>query len=475
MSSAFDQIAPRYQELWTDSAKGLSQRAQVWMELDRQFRAGDRILDLGCGIGDDALHLASRGVAVYGIDKSPQMVGIARERGVDAEQLAIEELRRLHRVFDGAISDFGALNCVEDLAAVSGELARLIRPGGTLALCLMGRFCWQDLRHAFHRLRGRALWRGMDIRYWSRREVETAFGRYFALLRRVPIGGGDHQLYVLRRLQTEPRPSEPRPSEPRPLGSGFARRQFLADYSRIRAAEGRGSDDSAYYRALPYADLTGRNAEQWRIRARTFRHFVRHVLPGPARDILDLGAGNCWLSYRLAELGRRPVAVDFFSDPRDGLRAARHYPLPFPVVEADFDRLPFPAHSFDLAIFNSSFHYSPDYARTLAEVSRCLRTDGCVVILDSPVYARREYGERMRAERHAVFEQQYGFRSNALGSIEYLDQQMLQGLARELSLEWQVHRPWYGWSWQTRPIRAFLEGRRPPSRFWILVGRFEGR
>jgi hypothetical protein len=101
------------------------------------------------------------------------------------------------------------------------------------------------------------------------------------------------------------------------------RQRFLEDYAKIRAAEGRGSEDSTYYRALPFSDLTGRNSAQWRIRARTFEYFTRRILPRRACDILDLGAGNCWLSYRLAELGHAPAAVDIFADPRDGLGAAQ--------------------------------------------------------------------------------------------------------------------------------------------------------
>jgi SAM-dependent methyltransferase len=252
-----------------------------------------------------------------------------------------------------------------------------------------------------------------------------------------------------------------------------ARRQFLDDYARIRSAEGRGSDQSAYYRALPFADLTGRNSDQWRIRARTFRHFVQRVLPSRHLKVLDLGAGNCWLSYRLAELRHQTVAVDIFSDSRDGLRAARHYPVTFPLVEADFDRLPFTKASFDLVVFNASFHYSSDYALTLAEARRCLRPEGRVVILDSPVYKRSQHGEQMRAERQVFFEQQHGFRSEALRSIEFLDEPMLDALARDLRLTWRIHRPWYGLGWMLRPWKARLRGRRPPSRFWILEGTFQ--
>jgi len=254
-----------------------------------------------------------------------------------------------------------------------------------------------------------------------------------------------------------------------------ARRQFLDDYGRIRSAEGRGSDESAYFRALPFTDTTGNNSDQWRIRARTFQHFVRRVLSGQRLKILDLGAGNCWLSYRLAELRHQPVAVDIFSDQRDGLRAARQYPVSIPVVEADFDRLPFGDGDFDLIVFNASFHYSSDYARTLAEARRCLHSEGRVVILDSPVYKLRRHGEQMRAERQTFFEQQHGFRSEALRSIEYLDEPMLDRLAKDLRLTWRVHKPWYGFGWMLRPWKARLAGRRPPSRFWILEGSFQSR
>src|SRR5260370_28458839 len=142
------------------------------------------------------------------------------------------------------------------------------------------------------------------------------------------------------------------------------RERFLEDYGKIRTAEGRGSDDSAYYRALPFRDLTGKNSAQWAIRARSYRYFEKHLLGDPPLDILDLGAGNCWMSYRLAQRKHRPVAADIFSDPRDGLGAAQHYPVPFPVIESDFDHLPFRAAAFHLVIYNSSIHYSTDYRRT---------------------------------------------------------------------------------------------------------------
>jgi SAM-dependent methyltransferase len=257
-----------------------------------------------------------------------------------------------------------------------------------------------------------------------------------------------------------------------------SRRRFLEDYRTIRMAEGRGSSESAYYRALPYRDLSGKNSAQWAIRGKSYRFFERRLLPqmeaetGRALDVLDLGAGNCWMSYRLSLRKHKPVALDIFTDAMDGLGAARHYGRRFPLLEADFDYLPFRSSSFDLAIFNASIHYSADYRRTLGELRRCLRPGGHVLIIDSPIYQLREHGERMRAERHDEFERRYGFRSDALPSLEYFDEQTLSELAGEVKIEWNVHRPWYGWKWWWRPWKARLLGRRPPSRFWILDGVF---
>ncbi|MBV8551209.1 MAG: class I SAM-dependent methyltransferase [Acidobacteriaceae bacterium] len=260
-----------------------------------------------------------------------------------------------------------------------------------------------------------------------------------------------------------------------------ARQQFLEEYRHIRYAEGRGSDDTAFYRALPYFDLSRRNAAMWAMRARTYRYFERRILrrfeqrTQKPLDILDLGAGNCWMSYRLSLRCHQPVALDIFNDERDGLRAARHYPNTFPLVEAEFDHLPFPDGIFDLAVYNSSLHYSTDYHRTLLEARRCIRPGGALVVLDSPVYKCRQHGERMVEERHADFLKRYGFRSDAVPSIEFLDEPTLRTLSRNLGLNWQIYRPWYGLRWHIRPYKAWLSGNRPPSRFWILVGKFQDR
>ena len=255
-------------------------------------------------------------------------------------------------------------------------------------------------------------------------------------------------------------------------------RQFIREYELVRAQEGRGSSSAEYYLHLPFQDLTGHNRWQWQIRARTWQHMERYLLPGIERayprgmDLLDIGAGNCWLSYRMALRGHRPVAVDLLENDADGLGAARHYlsnlPQPFLRFQAEMDHLPFASQQFDLAIFNASFHYSINYQQTLTEILRCLRRPGHVIIADSPFYSRDECGRKMVAEKHADFERRFGFRSDSIPSREYLTPVVLDELADKLRLRWHVLNPWYGINWALRPLKARLLRRREPARFYLL-------
>lgn len=198
-AAVFDSVAARYDELWTSTAVGRAQRDLVWRDVDPLFFPGDSILDIGCGTGEDAAHFAARGITVHATDPSPAMILAAQARGgFTTEVLRAEDLVTLGGEYDGAISNFGALNCVEDLPAVVPGVAALLRPGGHVAICIIGRFClWETLyyaarfqfRKAFRRLRGSApSGLGITVRYPSAREFRTLFVRGFELQRWTGIG-----------------------------------------------------------------------------------------------------------------------------------------------------------------------------------------------------------------------------------------------------------------------------------------------
>ena len=198
MTAAFDQIAPQYDQIWTRSAVGRLQREAVWRHIGVLFERGETVLDLGCGTGEDALGLMGAGLRVRAIDASSEMVRIARDRGVDAEVLSIENCGLLNDTFHAVLSNFGALNCVEDLESLGEPLARLIRPGGYMAICIIGRFCawetaWALLRgqpaKAFRRWRKSVISSlGIRVFYPSRRRLEAAFRPKFTLVKWCGIG-----------------------------------------------------------------------------------------------------------------------------------------------------------------------------------------------------------------------------------------------------------------------------------------------
>ena len=197
--AAFDQLASRYDDLWTNTNVGRLQRRAVWRHVDPLFPEGARVIDLGCGTGEDARHLSRAGIGVEAFDASPEMVRVARERGVEANVLAIEDLSSIEGTFDGAISNFGALNCVGDLNRLRLPMNRLISPGGYLAICVMGRFCLWETIHFLARGQVRNAWRRwggvsgsaslhLPVFYPTVGQIRRAFAPGFLLVKAVGIG-----------------------------------------------------------------------------------------------------------------------------------------------------------------------------------------------------------------------------------------------------------------------------------------------
>jgi SAM-dependent methyltransferase len=257
--------------------------------------------------------------------------------------------------------------------------------------------------------------------------------------------------------------------------------RFITEYQQIRASEGRGSREPEFYLNLPYRDISGKNDWQWRIRARTYDFLSRNLLPRLLRNakrpvrILDLGAGNGWMSYRLASVGYSPVAVDLLVNEEDGLGAAKHFgrhlSSPFPRFQAEMSHLPFADRQFDAAIFNASFHYAENYEAVLLEALRCTKEGGAVILADTPWYSKDESGQTMVAERRAGFQQRYGTASDSVPSLEYLTDQRLSRLEKITGSRWERFQPHYGLQWSMRPLLAWLRRRREPSRFRVYSMR----
>lgn len=130
----FDRIAPIYDAMNRAFTMGLDGR---WRRLAAAsaVQPGDRVLDAACGTGDLALAARAAGGKVTGLDFSERMLERARRKS-DAIEWVLGDVLALpfeDGAFDAATIGFGIRN-VDDLDAGLRELARVVRPGGRLAV-----------------------------------------------------------------------------------------------------------------------------------------------------------------------------------------------------------------------------------------------------------------------------------------------------------------------------------------------------
>jgi demethylmenaquinone methyltransferase/2-methoxy-6-polyprenyl-1,4-benzoquinol methylase len=140
--SMFDRIAGRYDLLNSIMSARMHHRWRArTVELADPPRGGGA-LDICCGTGDLALELKRRmgpDAQVNGVDFSHEMLELAREKsrreGLDVSYAAGNALELAYpdSSFDVATVGFGVRNLV-DLERGIGEMARVVRPGGRVAI-----------------------------------------------------------------------------------------------------------------------------------------------------------------------------------------------------------------------------------------------------------------------------------------------------------------------------------------------------
>ncbi len=141
-----------------DRDRGRSLQEKRWLDRFLTAATGRAILDLGCGMGEPiARHLVDRGASVTGVDSSPTMIGMCRERMPGAEWL-VADMRTLalERRFDGVLAWDSFFHLSRDdqramfplFAAHAAPGAALLFTSGTSEGVAIGSYHGEPLFHA---------------------------------------------------------------------------------------------------------------------------------------------------------------------------------------------------------------------------------------------------------------------------------------------------------------------------------------
>ena len=165
---AFNRHAATYDQRFASLESARAVRGQVWKIANDALGRATRILDLGCGSGEDSIHFAQRGLQVTSVDIAPAMIarlqakasslGVASK--IDAVVSDLQSFRCTESGHDGLFSNFGVLNCIEDPEMLRPLAQSCLKPGSPVVLVTMGRFypfetlrflLRGDIRRAFRR------------------------------------------------------------------------------------------------------------------------------------------------------------------------------------------------------------------------------------------------------------------------------------------------------------------------------------
>ena len=204
VANAFSRKAAVYDAFGENHEQLTRMRRKVYDHISQLHAPGSYLLELNAGTGLDAAQLVQRGFKVHATDLSPGMIAaieqkIAQhnlENQLTAQQCSFTNLHQVEKgPFDGIYSNFGGLNCIGDLTAVTRHLPRLLKPGGVVTWVIMPPICpWEwalivkDVRVATRRLRPGGITANVEgvpfkTSYFSVKQVRRAFGPRFQQIR----------------------------------------------------------------------------------------------------------------------------------------------------------------------------------------------------------------------------------------------------------------------------------------------------
>jgi ubiquinone/menaquinone biosynthesis C-methylase UbiE len=185
-------------------------RHQVYEHVNRFIKPSSSILELNAGTGIDAVHFVKQGHTVHATDLSDGMIEKIKQKIEDntlhgkltCQQCSFDQLNQVkEKEFDYIFSNFGGLNCADDLPKVTRHFSSLLKPGGYTTLVIMPPVClWEWLwifkghgRKAFRRLNRNGMIAHVEGEYFktwyhSIDTIKKAMGKNFTLVASEGLG-----------------------------------------------------------------------------------------------------------------------------------------------------------------------------------------------------------------------------------------------------------------------------------------------
>jgi len=141
----FDENYAKYYDFFNEG-KDYSKEVEFLESVFEKYSSGvNEVLDLACGTGIHAKHLASKGYKIVGIDLSEEMINVAKGKNILGVEFGVGNMKNfnLDRKFDACITMFAAIGYLtknNEIESYLKSVKRHLKPGGLLILD-----CWNGL------------------------------------------------------------------------------------------------------------------------------------------------------------------------------------------------------------------------------------------------------------------------------------------------------------------------------------------
>lgn len=208
IDKGFSSIYEEYEKLSQENNIDIARRNFIRNHVNQFLKANHSMLEINAGSGIDAVYFAKKGNPVLATD-----VATASEKFINykIKTLGLTNLQyqkcsftALHKIenkkFDYIFSNFGGLNCTDDLTSVFNQFDTLLNPNGYVSLVIMPPYYpWEMAtilkgnKNAFRRMHKNGVWANVEnhsikMFYHTPNQVKEAFGKNFIHIETRNIG-----------------------------------------------------------------------------------------------------------------------------------------------------------------------------------------------------------------------------------------------------------------------------------------------